>query len=204
MRTTRFVAVALVLTTPLLAAVLSAQQTSHPKSSVQLLMLTDEQATRLDQLWDYVSGVRFDEEAKLAKKGEKARDEDRQATLKRISKALDNAQKEAAKLLRDYQKELAQVRRDELRLAPDNGAKQLLGWTLSEFMAAPVDESAARRWRAAREAQARLSQASPYYRYRSWGYGFGGHGWHYGWHTGSHGTHIGWHHGHHGGHSGGH
>lgn len=176
--------------------------TSQTQSSRDLLMLSDDQLTKFEQLWEYASGVRSDEEQKLAKKGPKASDRDRENARKKIVDAFTKAQKEAAKLLRPSQGPLIESRREQLKIVPEYGARQLLTWSVEDFLASPTDEEAARRWRASKDAYAK-QQRSSWYRSGSWGFGFRHNDWHNGLHTDSHGTHFGFHN-HHTGHGGHH
>lgn len=175
-----------------------AQQFPGRASPVGLLMLTDEQAIKLEQLWDYVSGVRFDEEQKLGRKGDGVSEKNRLESRSRIAAALARAHREADKLLRPAQREILDIQREKLRTVGDAGVRLLL-MSAEEFLEMPLDEAAARRWRFARDSYTRQSAAPNIYGLRGFGLSFG-HGWHYGWHRDSHGTHIGWHHGHHSGH----
>ncbi len=170
--------------------------TGQTQSSRDLLMLTDDQLTKLEQLWEYVSGVRWDEEQKLARKGPKA--SDRESARTKIIESFAKAQKEAAKLLRPTQGPILESRREQLRFVPEYGAKQLLTWSVEDFLASPTDQEAARRWRSSKDAFAK-NQRNSWYRSGSWGFGFRHNDWHHGWHIDSHGSHFGIHN-HHTGH----
>ncbi len=118
----------------------------HTQSSRDLLLLSDGQASKLEQLWEYASSVRADNERQLAKKGGKATVRDRQKARKKNVGAFVKAQVEAAKLLLPSQGPLLDACRQQLRLVHAYGAKQLFTWSVEEFLASPVDKDAARRW----------------------------------------------------------
>lgn len=116
------------------------------RSSRDLLFLSDQQVTKLEQLWEYASAVRVDGERKLAKRGGKATGRDRETAQKKAVDAFVKAQKEAAKLLLPSQWPLLEAHHEQLRLVHAYGAKQLFTWSVEDFIVSPPDETAARRW----------------------------------------------------------
>ena len=140
-----------------LVAVLAAASLAQAQRSVaSLLNLSGSQLVQLEQLYDYVHAVRFQEESK--KDG-----------LRDIHSAFDTAQREAKGLLSPGQVYLLENRIDEVRTAPQVQQRLPLVGTFEEFMAKPVDVNAAKRWLDAREQYRREKTRFAF------GFGFCGH-----------------------------
>jgi hypothetical protein len=149
---------ALISVTVLLASLAAAQDR---RTIVDMLNLTPSQIVRLEELYDYVHGVRYEQERRKAVDAEK-----------HVRRAFGAAQTEAKRLLSPGQTYLLEQRAEELRVAHEAKHRLLILATFEEFMAMPVDVVAATRWLQARDAYRRDR------RYRHYGFGFCGH-WHW-------------------------
>lgn len=156
------------------------------RSVADVLNLSGTQLVQLDQLYDYVNGVREDEERKLAKRPNPSQ-KDRDNADKNVRKAFDTAQREAKKTLSAGQVYLLGRFPEEIGRGKDATYRLLFAGTLEEFLAQPVDARAAQRWRDAKDGYAKGYQLSPYANNPNWrpglSLGFGlGH--HHHWHGG--------------------
>jgi hypothetical protein len=131
------------------------------KSVATLLNLSGSQLVQLEQLYDYLHAIRYQEEQKANR--------DLAASERRVRAAFVSAQREAKSLLSPGQFYLLENRLEDVRLAPQAQHRLVLVDTFEEFMAMPLDIEAARRW---------LDAQVHYRRDRTWlgfGLGFCGH-----------------------------
>ncbi len=167
-----------------LAALCLSQVDPRPKSTSDLLSLSGEQRVRIGQLWEYASGIRLEQDLRLAKSRPDRIDRDRESALSKAKDAFLTANREATKLLHAGQIYLMEKRAAELALAPEDVFKRMLVWRPEQCLEAPLDTAAAERWLRDRDAYrkggpqfARQTNGSALGSYYWFGYGFGGHRW---------------------------
>lgn len=149
------------LVTILVAATFAQDQ----KSIASLLNLSGSQLVQLEQLYDYVHAVRYQEEMK--------KDRDLTQSTHHIRAAFDSAQREAKTLLSPGQVYLLENRLNAVKTAPWPQHRLPLVGSLEEFMEAPVDIDAAQRWLAARDLARREQRTRSFF-----GFGYcGRHHW---------------------------
>lgn len=152
------------------------ESTSQNRSVVDWLSFSGNQLVQLDQLWDFVSAKREDQEKRLAKKKPQPSQKDLENADKVVRKAFDTAKLEAKRLLQAGQVYLLEQRADEIRVAPESKYKALYTMEFAEFMSKPTDIESARRWREARDAFGKRSASSSYgssFGRSGFGFGFG-------------------------------
>ena len=149
----------------LICSSLSPAQEPVQKSVVQLLNLNGRQIVQIEQLYDYVNGIRYLEELPTKPV---------ERSIERIRGAFESAQQEAKSLLSPGQKFLLERRAGEAKSAPELRHRLILVGTYEEFMAMPVDVEAAKRWLRARDDYERRLRRGLWF-----GYGLcGHHHWH--------------------------
>lgn len=140
-------------------------QQDRQRSVADLLSLSGSQLVQLEQLYEYIHAVRYQEEGK--------KDRELTTSNRRIRIAFETAQREAKSLLSPGQVYLLENRLDDVRLATQVQHRLVLVGTFDEFMESPVDVEAAQRWLAAREVTRREQRTRMFF-----GFGYcGRHHW---------------------------
>jgi len=146
------------------AATLASPLGQAQKTVADQLSLSGSQLVQLEQLYDYVHAVRFQEEGK--------KHPDLAQSTRSIRSAFDTAQREAKNLLSPGQVYLLENRLDAVRSAPQVQHRLPLVGSFEEFMNAPVDVEAAKRWLDARDQYRREQRNRSLF---ALGFGFCGH-----------------------------
>jgi len=139
----------------LIALLAAASLPQGQKTVTDLLNLSGSQLVQLEQLYDYVHAVRYQEEAKKGR--------DLVQSTRHIQAAFDSAQRGAKALLSPGQVYLLENRFDAVKAAPQPQHSLPLVGTFEGFMAAPVDIQAAQRWLAARDLARRDQRTRTYF-----------------------------------------
>jgi hypothetical protein len=163
------------------------EQLSNQRTVEDLLSLSGSQLVSLDELWDYLSAKREDQEKRLAKKRPQPSRKDLDSAEKEVRRAFDTAKLEAKRILLAGQVYLLEQRANEVRTAPESKYKTLYTMELAEFVSKPIDFESARRWREAKNTFGKRPLASLYGSdpWRSSGFSMGfGFGHHHHFHNG--------------------